>query len=104
MKDKIRITKERNEHLKTGETWSDAGCQCPECHAKTTHAARELRVCVICGYQNYEVAEEKIKCAGCDRLTDFVPSDFDKDKDLDDLYCSEECRYHAETGNPGEEY
>jgi hypothetical protein len=48
--------------------------------------------------------EKRIKCNNCGELTTFVASDFDKYKDLDDVYCSEECRYNAETGHPGEEY
>ncbi len=47
---------------------------------------------------------EKIKCAFCGEETGFTPSDFKKDKDLDDVYCSNECRYEDETGHPGEEY
>ena len=49
-------------------------------------------------------AKEKMKCANCGRETGFFASDFDKNKDLEDVYCSEECRYNAETGRPGEEY
>lgn len=48
--------------------------------------------------------EEEIKCNNCNKSTDFYPSDFDEHKDLKDVYCSEECRYNAETGKPGEEY
>jgi len=45
-----------------------------------------------------------IKCANCEKETGFCSNDFNKDKDLDDVYCCEECRYNAETGHPGEEY
>ena len=51
-----------------------------------------------------EEKEKKIKCNYCGKDTGFYPSCFDKDKDLSDVYCCEECRYEAETGNPGEEY
>lgn len=48
--------------------------------------------------------EERIKCNNCNLKTGFVASDFTKDKDLTEIYCSEECRYNFETGNSGEEY
>jgi hypothetical protein len=51
-----------------------------------------------------EVKEKKIKCANCGQETGFIASDFTKDKDLSDVYCSESCCYNAETGKPGEEY
>jgi len=50
------------------------------------------------------MSEERIKCNNCEMVTGMVPSDFDESKDLTDIYCSEECRYNAETGHPGEEY
>lgn len=47
---------------------------------------------------------ERIKCNNCGNLTSFTKEDFDDDKDLSEVYCSEECKYNAETGNPGKEY
>jgi basic membrane lipoprotein Med (substrate-binding protein (PBP1-ABC) superfamily) len=49
-------------------------------------------------------ATRRIPCANCGELTGFRQTDFDLNKDEDDIYCSEQCRYNAETGCPGEEY
>lgn len=46
----------------------------------------------------------RIKCNNCGEKTGFTADDFTEDKDLNDIYCSEECRYESETGKPGEEY
>jgi len=48
--------------------------------------------------------EKRVKCNNCKKETGMFPSDFGTDKDLTDIYCSEECRYNSETGYPGEEY
>jgi len=47
---------------------------------------------------------ENIKCRNCGKQTILTKEDFREDEDLDDVFCSEECRYNFETGNPGEEY
>jgi hypothetical protein len=52
----------------------------------------------------FKLLQDKIRCANCGKDTSFYPSDFDDKKDLNDVFCSEECRYTFETGRPGEEY
>jgi len=51
---------------------------------------------------------EKIKCANCGQNTGFIKDELKVNggyfSDESDIYCSEECRYNAETGHPGEEY
>lgn len=58
MTPKLLITKERDEHLKTGETWSYRDKDCPKCGLELAHA-RELETCsnVFCDYKNYEVID-----------------------------------------------
>jgi hypothetical protein len=41
----------------------------------------------------------EVKCCNCGKT--IIIEDWQNE---DDAYCSSECRYEAETGNPGEEY
>lgn len=54
------------------------------------------------------MGRELIKCANCGQNTSLGREDLKINggflEDESDVYCSEECRYNAETGNPGEEY
>jgi len=54
-----------------------------------------------------EVTEEYIKhpCPNCGLITSQPKWLVDKyEKEGDNVYCSESCRYNAETGRPSEEY
>lgn len=53
---KIKITVERDTHLKIGVTWSYIDGKCPECGGHIV-STQELKACEICNWKNYEVIE-----------------------------------------------